>query len=130
MEQSILQTKSFDLSVAVYKKVAELQKKQKEFLLSQWWVECVSTVALNMYLMQNLHTKNGFSIHLYTARKSAFKGIFWTKLLTETGGLSTEDAKDIEVALTELVKMLQASINTLNGNRKAKHEGNSPADVS
>ncbi len=118
MEESILQTKSFDLSVSVYKKVAELQKKQKDFLLSQWWAESISAVALNMYLAQNIHTKNGLSIYLYIARKAAYRGLFWTKLLVEMAELEKDVAVEIETTLTELIKMLQASINTLNSNRK------------
>jgi len=122
MEESILQTKSFDLSVSVYKKVAELQKKQKDFLLSQWWAESVSAVALNMYLAQNIHTKSGLSIYLYVARKAAYRGLFWTKLLVEAGELEAEAARRIELELTELIKMLQASITTLNSNRKSNKE--------
>lgn len=122
MEESILQTKSFDLSVSVYKKVTELQKKQKDFLLSQWWAESVSAVALNMYLAQNIHTKNGLSIYLYIARKAAHRGLFWTKLLVEMGELEAEFAKETELGLVELVKMIQASITTLNSNRKNRQE--------
>jgi four helix bundle protein len=130
MEESILQSKSFDLSVSVYKKVTELQKKQKDFPLSQWWAESVSAVALNMYLAQNIHTKSGLSIYLYTARKAAYRGLFWTKLLLESGEMDVAFAQEIETTLVELVKMLQASINTLNSNRKTGKEVPESGEVS
>ena len=130
MEESILQTKSFDLSVSVFRKVTELQKKQKDFLLSQWWFESISTVALNMYLAQNIHTKSGLSIYLYTARKAAFKGLFWTKLLVENGEVDGEFAHEIEVKLVEVVKMIQASITTLNNKRRGGKEEPEVEEVS
>jgi len=118
MEESILQSKSFDLSVSVHKKVAELQKKQKEFLLSQWWAESISQVALNAYLAKSIPTKRGFIISLYAARKAAHRGLFWTSVLVKTEVLDSEFAKEVEETLIELVKMTQASITTFNGNRK------------
>jgi len=70
-------------------------------------------------LAQNIHTKSGLSIYLYVARKAAYRGLFWTKLLVEAGELEAEAARRIELELTELIKMLQASITTLNSNRKS-----------
>lgn len=123
MEESILQSKSFDLSVSVHKKVAELQKKQKEFLLSQWWAESVSNIALNAHIARSLPTKRGFIIGLYAARKAANKSLFWTKLLAETANLEADFAQEVENTLVELIKMTQASITTFNNNRKIAKKG-------
>lgn len=130
MEESILQSKSFDLSVSVYKKVIELQRNHKDLILSQWWTESISAVALNMYLAQNIHTKTGLSIYLYTSRKAAYKGLFWTKLLVESDELEKSFAQEIENTLTELIKMLQASITTLNSKRKGGKEVPAVEEVS
>ena len=130
MEKSILQSKSFDLAVAVYQKVADLQKKQKEFLLSQQWADSVATVALHMYLAQELHSKNSLSINLYTARKSTLKGLFWTNLLRNMEYLSSDTAKEVTQGLTELLKMLQASINTFSRKRQGSGEGHTLEEVS
>jgi four helix bundle protein len=123
MEESILQSKSFDLSVSVHKKVAELQKKQKEFLLSQWWAESVSNIALNAHMAKSLPTKRGFIIGLYAARKAANKSLFWTRLLAKTAVLEADFAQEVEGALVELIKMTQASITTFNKNRKGGKSG-------
>lgn len=130
MEKSILQSKSFDLAVAVYQKVADLQKKQKEFLLSQQWADSVATVALHMYLAQELRSKNSLSINLYTARKATLKGLFWTNLLLNMEYLSSDTAKEVTQGLTELLKMLQASINTLSHKRQGSEEGRTLEEVS
>lgn len=128
MEESILQSKSFDLSVSVYKKIAELQKKQKEFLLSQWWAESVSNIALNAHMARSLPTKRGFIIGLYAARKAANKSLFWTKLLAETNTLEADFAQEVENTLVELIKMTQASITTFNSKRKVAKKGTVAAE--
>ncbi|MCC7303907.1 four helix bundle protein [bacterium] len=130
MEKSILQSKSFGLSVSVYQKVTELQKKQKEFLLTQWWAESVTSIALNMYLASELHVKRGLAMYFYTARKATHKSIFWTKLLLEAGYLDKTEGEMIQQSLIELIKMIQASITTVVANRGKKQKAENGTTIS
>ncbi|WKZ24303.1 MAG: four helix bundle protein [Candidatus Dojkabacteria bacterium] len=121
MKDSIVQNKSFDLAVSVHQKVTEVQKKHKDFLFSQWWAESIAAIGLNVYLAQAIHSARGFSIHLYTARKATYRSLFWTRLLHQAGSLSDEEAADCESLLTEIAKILQASLATVNA-KKVKTE--------
>ncbi len=115
MEQSILLTKSKDLSVSVYKKVIELQKKQKDFILSQWWAENAVRIGSSMHAIQ---TKRNLLTNLFVARKSSSNAMFYTDLLNEMGYLSSEEYDKFAGELLELLKMIQASISTIYKKRK------------
>lgn len=121
MEKSILTIKSTELCQSAYRLAAEVQKKQKEFLLSHQLLDG----ALRQGLLLQQHSSRRLGSRLSRARYyGAQIGLVLDLLLAEKA-ISSEQYESIEGVRSEVAKMIQASLTTI---YRKKHQ--SPATQS
>lgn len=118
MEKNLLYDKSQDLFYSVYKKVAELSKKEKDNYLLQAITQDAASVAVQLYSMREYGSTKTFVIKLYVARRGVIRCQCWVELLEGVGLINSDYRAEVDGLLVELAKMLSASIATVTKKRE------------
>jgi four helix bundle protein len=112
MKESILRTKAFAFAVRIVKMQQYLQKEKKEFILSKQVVRSGTAIGAMTYEAQFAQSNADFINKLSIGQKEAHETEFWIDLLEATDYIDTKTKDSLKNELTELQKMLVASIKT------------------
>lgn len=117
MKKSPLVEKSYLFAVKVVKISHQIQKSQKEYILTKQFIRSGTAVAALVSEGQYAQSPADFINKLSISLKEANETRFWINLLKDTDLIQIEDYNNLIFVLEEIIKMLTASINTL----KSKH---------
>ena len=115
MSNSILLDKSKELALEVIKLCNEVKTVKKESILTNQLVRSGTSVGANIREAFYAHGKADFIARLHIALKECAESEYWIELLLE-GGYT--DNRIVLEHCVEVKKILIASINTANVNRK------------
>ena len=117
MKKSPLVEKSYLFAVKVVKISHQIQKSQKEYILTKQFIRSGTAVAALVSEGQYAQSPADFINKLSISLKEANETRFWINLLKDTDLIPVEDYNNLIFVLEEIIKILTASINTL----KSKH---------
>ena len=117
MMKSPLVEKSYLFAVKIVKIAYQIQKTQKEYILTKQFIRSGTAVAALISEGQYAQSPADFINKLYISLKEANETRFWINLLKDSDLIQIEDHNNLIFVLEEIIKMLTASINTL----KSKH---------
>lgn len=122
-QQSILYSKSYDLNLEILKEVSKAMANKPEFSL--WFHKLVDNVSMfgtASYLAQEIVAKSSLSMRLYTTRKYCYQSMYYLSLLRDAKGIDKKVAESMLLKMTEVLKLVGASLSTMKKNRKDSEE--------
>lgn len=111
MKESVLKKKSFLFAIDIincYKKLSE----DREYVLSKQLLRSGTSIGANIREAQNAQSTKDFIHKLSISQKECDETMYWIELLQETNYLTPNEAKELLLKATELLKMLRSAIIT------------------
>lgn len=112
MKQSILKDKSLAFALQVVRLSQELQKNQKEYVLSKQILRSGTAIGALVREGEFAQSKPDFINKLSIALKEANETAYWILLLQEAKLIENNLADSLQSACKELIAMLVASVKT------------------
>lgn len=112
MSVSIVESKSFDFAIKVYKLYKVLTDEKKEYILSKQLLRAGTSIGANVAEAQRGQSKKDFTAKMCIALKEASETEYWLKLLTAVGVLNENDAQEELYSCIELIKILTSIVKT------------------
>jgi four helix bundle protein len=113
MEKSILREKSFVFATMIIEVCRHLKDSKQEHSLYRQLIRSGTAIGALIREAEFAQSKADFISKLSIALKEANETNYWLELLIASGSLQEVTTQSIIDLLTELIKMLTASINTL-----------------
>ena len=113
MEKSILREKSFVFATMIIEVCRHLKDSKQEYSLYRQLIRSGTAIGALIREAEFAQSKAYFISKLSIALKEANETNYWLELLIASGSLQEVTTQSIIDLLTELIKMLTASINTL-----------------
>ncbi len=117
MDNSLIESKSFDFSVRIVSLYRFLAEEKKEFVLSKQILRCGTSVGANVCEGEKGQSKADFYSKMSIALKEANETEYWLRLLKATDYLNEaqflsleKDVKEIIALLTSICKTTQNSL--------------------
>ena len=113
-EDSVTYYKSYNFAIRIVKLYQYLQSEHKEFVLSKQLLRSGTSIGALIREAKYAQSKADFINKLSIALKEANETQYWIDLLYDTSYLSQKMYDSIKSDSKELIKLLVASIKTLN----------------
>ncbi|WP_269006886.1 four helix bundle protein [Aquirufa antheringensis] len=107
-------TKSFDFSLKMVSLCRKLIYEDKEFVLGKQLLRCSTSIGANLEEAIGGFSRNDFKYKISIAYKEARETHYWIRLLMRSKILSGEEGCTALKDLEELLKILTATLKTLN----------------
>ena len=113
MKENILQTKSFSFAVKVVKLCLQIQKSEKEYILSKQLLRSGTSVGANIEESIGGRSEKDLYHRLIISYKEARESHYWIRLLFEAELINEQQKTDLLEDVEELLRLLGASKRTL-----------------
>ncbi len=120
MKENVLQTKSFDFAVKIVKLCLEIQKKDKEYILTKQLLRSGTSVGANVEESIGGRSNKDLYHRLVISYKEARESHYWIRLLFEAELINKESKEELLTDVDELLRILGASKRTLKSNINAE----------
>jgi len=118
-KQSPLSDKSFNFALTVIKLHDHLVKTKKEYVVSKQLIRSGTSVGANIEEGMAAQSRKDFISKFSIASKEARESHYWLRLLLASNKITTEEFKQFETDLIEVIKMLSSSIATAKKNLRS-----------
>ena len=112
MQESIIESKSFNLAVRIVKLYQYLCEEKKEYVLSKQLLRCGTSIGANVSEAQRGQSKPDFYAKIAISLKEANEARYWIRLLHATEYLSDKEYKSLDTDINEIISILVAICNT------------------
>ena len=112
---SILLGKSMDFAVRIVKLYQYLESSKKEFVMSKQLLRSGTSIGANVREGIYGQSRNDFMAKMSIALKEAVETEYWLELLSRTGYLTEKQYGDVREDVSELAKMLTATVKRMRG---------------
>jgi len=112
MKTNPLKDKSFEFAVQVVKITRELQKSQKEFVLSNQLMRSGTAIGALYREAEHAESRADFIHKLAIAQKECNESLYWLELLEKTNFLDRNEYEKLEPLCRELIRLLTSIIRT------------------
>ncbi len=112
MENSMVETKSFDFAVRIVNMYRFLTKEKKEFDLSKQILRSGTSIGANVSEGERGQSKADFYSKMSIALKEANETHYWLRLLNATGYINDTQFYSLEKDVTEIIAMLTSICKT------------------
>ncbi|MEI6680653.1 MAG: four helix bundle protein [Mariniphaga sp.] len=112
MKENPLRDKSYDFALKIISTYWELQKDQREFVLSRQLLRSGTSIGANSEEAVGAQSRRDFLSKISIAYKEARETHYWLRLLRDSKLLKTEKAKVLIQDSEELIKLMGAIIST------------------
>lgn len=113
MKTNFLQEKSYSFAVDIVKITYEIQKKQKHFVLTNQLLRSGTSIGALLRECKFAESTADFIHKQSIALKEANESKYWISILYEIGFTNKEYYESLDFKVSELIKLLVSSINTL-----------------
>ncbi len=113
MKTDFLQEKSYSFAVDIVKITYEIQKNQKHFVLTNQLIRSGTSIGALLRECKFAESTADFIHKQSIALKEANESKYWISIIYEIGFINKEDYESLDFKVTELIKLLVSSINTL-----------------
>ena len=113
---SILSEKSMSFAVRIVKLCQYLESEKKEFVMSRQLLKSGTSIGANVREGIYGQSRNDFAAKMGIALKEAVETEYWLELLSKTGYVSDREYGSMRNGVTELAKMLTATLKKLRAN--------------
>jgi four helix bundle protein len=103
---NVIQEKSFAFAVRAVKLFKYLQKEKREFVLSEQFLRCATSIGANVEESIGGQSDKDFLSKLSIAYKEARETMYWLKLLQATDYLTQSETKSMLTDAEELCRIL------------------------
>ena len=112
MQESIIESKSFNFAVRIVKLYQYLCEEKKEYVLSKQLLRCGTSIGANVSEAQRGQSKPDFYAKIAISLKEANEARYWIHLLHATEYLSNKEYKSLDSDINEIISILVAICNT------------------
>ena len=105
--------KSFEYSKDVIKSARNIQKHNKEFVLTDQWMRSSTSIGANIRESKYAQSKRDFIHKMSIALKETNESEYWLELLHQTDFMDSVDFDSHNSLLIEIKRMLIASLKTV-----------------
>ena len=112
MEQTIIESKSFEFAVRIVKLYRYFCDEKKEYVLSKQLLRSGTSIGANISEAQRGQSKNDFYSKYAIALKEANETYYWIRLLNATDYLNEKEFVSLESDLNEIIAILVAICKT------------------
>jgi four helix bundle protein len=112
-EKSVLRAKSFAFALKIIEVCRYLKDSKKEYVLYRQLIRSGTVIGALIREAEYAQSKADFISKLSIALKEANETAYWLELLVACESLERTTSQHVINLLTEVIKMLTASINTL-----------------
>ena len=113
--ESILKQKSFDFAVRIINLYKFLKSKQREYIVSQQLFRSGTAIGALLREAEHAESRKDFSHKLNIGLKESNETVYWLELLYATEYINKKMFDSMIKDVTELLKMLIASVKTTKG---------------
>ena len=107
-------TKSFEFSLKMVSLCRKLIYEDKEFVLGKQLLRCSTSIGANLEEAIGGFSRNDFKYKVSISYKEARETHYWIRLLMHSQIINYEDGNEALKDLEELLKILTATLKTLN----------------
>jgi four helix bundle protein len=107
---NIILDKSFYFAIEIVKATKNIQKDQREFILSKQLLKSGTSIGANVCEAHNAESKKDFIHKMGIAQKECDETKYWLELLSKTQYLSSEMFETLHNPASELLKILRSII--------------------
>ncbi len=111
-KENVLLTKSYAFSLSIVKKVVEIQKTTREFVLTRQLLGSATSIGANVEEANQAESKADFVHKLSIANKEANETRYWLRLLVDAEIIDNTYGESLILNCSELIKILPSSIKT------------------
>ena len=112
MQESVIESKSFNFAVRIVKLYQYLCEEKKEYVLSKQLLRCGTSIGANVSEAQRGQSKPDFYAKIAISLKEANEARYWIRLLHATEYLSDKEYKSLDTDINEIISILVAICNT------------------
>ena len=112
MQESIIESKSFNFAVRIVKLYQYLCEEKREYVLSKQLLRCGTSIGANVSEAQRGQSKPDFYAKIAISLKEANEARYWIRLLHATEYLSNKEYKSLDSDINEIISILVAICNT------------------
>ena len=112
MEQTIIESKSFEFAVRIVKLYRYFCDEKKEYVLSKQLLRSGTSIGANVSEAQRGQSKNDFYSKYAIALKEANETYYWLRLLYKTEYITENQFKSLEQDVLEIGNILGAICKT------------------
>ena len=112
MQESIIETKSFQFAIRIVKLYQYLCEEKREYVLSKQLVRCGTSIGANVSEAQRGQSKPDFYAKIAISLKEANETRYWIRLLHATEYLSDREYVSLDADINEIISILVAICNS------------------
>lgn len=112
MKNNIVKNKSFEFALEIIKLYKFLCEQKKEFVISKQLLRSGTSIGAMVRESEHAESKADFIHKLSIALKEANESEYWLELLVQSDYLNKESFGQINLQLTEILKLFTAIIKT------------------
>lgn len=119
MKPNIIKTKSFDFSVSIIQFCAEIQKNEREFVISKQLLRSATSVSANISESQDSYSRKEFAFKLQLSLKEARESMHWLELIHASKIYTTIEHVEIENLISqcnEIIAILVRIVKSVKSN--------------
>lgn len=106
MDGNPLKDKTYKFAVTIAKLCLEIQKEQKEYVLTRQLLKSGTSIAANSIEAQGGQSRKDFLAKISISYKEALETQFWINLMTDLNLISSQSSQDLLKDLLEILKIL------------------------
>ena len=122
MQESIIETKSFQFAIRVVKLYQYLCEEKREYILSKQLVRCGTSIGANVSEAQRGQSKPDFYAKIAISLKEANETRYWIRLLHATEYLSDREYVSLDADVNEIISILVAICNSKEKGKQKQEE--------
>ena len=122
MQESIIETKSFQFAIRVVKLYKYLCEEKREYILSKQLVRCGTSIGANVSEAQRGQSKPDFYAKIAISLKEANETRYWIRLLHATEYLSDKEYVSLDADINEIISILVAICNSKEKGKQKQEE--------
>ncbi len=112
MQESIIETKSFQFAIRIVKVYQHLCEEKKEYVLSKQLLRSGTSIGANVSEVQRGQSKPDFYAKIAISLKEANETRYWIRLLHATQHLTDKEYVSLDSDINEIISILVAICNS------------------
>ena len=128
MQESIIETKSFQFAIRIVKLYQYLCEEKREYILSKQLVRCGTSIGANVSEAQRGQSKPDFYAKIAISLKEANETRYWIRLLHATEYLSDREYVSLDADINEIISILVAICNSKEKGKQKQEEAKQKQD--
>jgi len=113
MKENILQGKTYDFALRIVKVYKYLCEEKKEYTLSKQLLRSGTSIGSNLEEAIGSISKKEFRAKVFISYKEARETNYWIRLMKDSDYLQSDMAESLLDDLSEILKILGATLKTL-----------------